>query len=209
MDENTFNSRQVIQSALLFFAEKITNACLLLDPGTRERLHKLNGSCLAFHLQDQFPFYSGGITVFVLPTGSRIELSSDTRCVADVSISLRAKDLLTLLNDVENIPEHIIIQGDDELLIHIMDIAQKLDLDWEAALSQVTGDIIAHNIGDRVRNTENWMRSSYQEVKRLADEYLSEELPVAGQSEPFKGLKQGINKIKQAGDSLKKGWDKK
>lgn len=208
--KTSFNTMpmDILQNSLLFVAEKITAACLKLDPGTRARLRELDGVCIAFHLRDQMPYYTQGVTVFVLPTASGIELSADRHYVADASLSLYAKDLLSLLQRAE-VPPHLQAEGDHELLLKILEIVKQIDLDWEQAIAPLTGDVLAHQIGTRVRDTEKWLVESMQEARRLTREYLEEELPVAKQSAPMKPLFDSFEKIKAAGESLREGWTKK
>lgn len=201
-------SLDMIQGSLLYIAEKITAACLKLDPGTRARLQELNGKCIAFILRDQVPYYPDGITIFVLPTTSGIELSANNASIADASISLFASDLLPLLQRAD-VPEHLLVEGDHELLLKILEIVKQIDLDWEQAIAPVTGDVLAHQIGSRIRDTEKWLSQSFQEARRLANEYMDEELPIAKQSPPFKPFFEGMEKIKAAGNSLRDGWTKK
>jgi ubiquinone biosynthesis protein UbiJ len=201
-------SLDIIQNTLLYLAEKLTAACLKLDPGTRARLQELNGKCIAFIIRDQVPYYQNGITIFVMPTLAGIELSADNTYVADASIALYAKDLLPLLQRAD-IPENLLVEGDHELLLKILDIVKQIDLDWEQAIAPVTGDVFAHQIGARVRETEKWLSQSIREARRLTREYLDEELPVAKQSPSFKPFFESVEKIKSAGNSLRDGWMKK
>jgi len=208
--KNTLGSTslEMIQNSLLYIAEKITAACLRLDPGTRARLQELNGKCIAFVIRDQIPYYPDGIIISVLPTLTGIELSASKTQVADASIALYAKDLLPLLQHAA-VPEHLLVEGDHELLLKILEIVKQIDLDWEQAIAPVMGDVLAHQIGTHVRNTEKWLSRSFQEARRLANEYMDEELPVAKQSPSFKPLFEGMEKIKAVGNSLRDGWTKK
>lgn len=201
-------SLEMIQNSLLYVAEKITAACLHLDPGTRARLQELNGKCIAFIIRDQIPYYPDGIIISVLPTPVGIELSASKAPIADASIALYAKDLLPLLQDA-TVPEHLLVEGDHELLLKILEIVKQIDLDWEQAIAPVTGDVLAHQIGTRVRDTEKWLSQSFQEARRLASEYMDEELPIAKQSPSFKPFFEGVEKIKAVGNSLRDGWIKK
>lgn len=200
-------SWDMIQNVLLFVAEKMAAAALHLDPGTRSRLQELNGKCIAFILRDKIPYYENGITVFVLPTLKGIELSADAAHVAYASIALFAKDLLPLLQRAE-VPENIMIEGDHEVLLKILEIVKQMDLDWEQAIAPMTGDVLAHQIGSGVRGTEKWLVQSFREAKRLAEEYREEELPIAKQSPAFKSFFDGMDRLKTAGASLRDGWMK-
>ncbi len=207
-DSISYMSLDIFQQGLLFIAEKITAACLQLDPGTRKRLQELDGKCIAIHLRDQIPCYENGVIVFVLPTLKGIELSVDRQKIADASLALYAKDLLPLLQRAE-LPAHLKIDGDQELLMKILEIVKQIDLDWEQAIAPVTGDVLAHQIGARVRDAEKWFSQSAREAKRLADEYIDEELPIAKQSPQLKPFFDSIDKLKAVGDSLRAGWVKK
>jgi len=201
-------SLEIFQNSLLYAAEKITAACLRLDPGTRARLQELNGKSIAFIIRDQIPYFPDGIIVTVLPTIAGIELSANKTLAADASIALYAKDLLPLLQQA-SVPEHLLVEGDHELLLKVLEIVKQIDLDWEQAIAPLTGDVLAHQIGTHVRNTEKWLSQSFQEVRRLANEYMDEELPVAKQSPSFMPLFEGMEKIKAVGSSLRDGWTKK
>lgn len=202
------SSLEMIQGSLLYIAEKITAACLRLDPGTRARLQELNGKCIAFVIRDKIPYYPDGIVISVLPTLVGIELSANKSHAADASIALYGKDLLPLLQHA-TVPEHLLVEGDNQLLLKILEIVKQIDLDWEQAIAPVTGDVLAHQIGTRIRDTEKWFSQSLQEARRLADEYMDEELPIAKQSRPLKPFFEGMEKIRAAGNSLRDGWIKK
>lgn len=202
------SSLEIIQNGLLYIAEKITAACLRLDPSTRARLQELNGKCIAFIIRDQIPYYPDGVIISVLPTLAGIELSASKVPPADASIALYAKDLLPLLQHA-TVPEHLLVEGDHELLLKILEIVKQIDLDWEQAIAPLTGDVLAHHIGSRVRETEKWLAQSLKEARRLAHEYMDEELPIAKESPPFKPFFEGMEKIKAAGNSFRDGWAKK
>src|SRR5690606_26232410 len=109
------------------------------------RLQELNGKCVAFVIRDQVPCYPEGVIIHVLPTTVGIELSADRSLAADASIALYIKDLLPLLQRA-NVPEHLLVEGDHDLLLKILEIIKQMDLDWEQAITPVTGDVLAHQI---------------------------------------------------------------
>ena len=196
------NSLQFVQQVIFFITERITRASLHLDPGTRSRLQKLDGKSIAIHITDSMPMYRDGIKVYVLPTAKGIELSADAHTPADASISLTAKDLLNLLRK-SSAPNTIAIEGDYALLTEVLEIIKGFDIDWENALSPVAGDVIAHQVGKNMRATGKWLSRSMKDAKRLAEEYLDEELPIAKESATFKPMFDGINKMKAASESMR------
>ncbi len=203
------NSLQFAQQIIFFVTERITRACLHLDPGTRARLQALSGKCIRIHIKDSIPLvsnekYRDGIVVFVFPTQQGIELSADaSKAVADASISLMAKDLLALVRNKPTAPDAVTIEGDQELLLAVLEIVKGFDIDWENAVAPVTGDVIAHQLGKNMRATEKWLSQSFKEAKRLVEEYRDEEFPIARESKAFKPVFEGMEKMKAAGDSMR------
>ncbi len=197
-------SLEFTQQIIFFVTERLTRACLHLDPGTRARLQAISGKCLRFHITDSVPYYRDGIVVFVFPTAKGIELTADAnKAVADASIALTARDLLALMRNKPTAPDAVAIEGDHVLLLTVLEIVKGFDIDWEKAIAPVTGDLIAHHVGKNLRATEKWLSQSFQEAKRLADEYLDEELPVAKQSKAFKPMFDNMDKMKAAGDAMR------
>jgi len=198
------NSLQFVQQTIFFVTERITRACLHLDPGTRARLQALSGKCIRIHIKDSVAYYRDGIVVFVFPTPKGIELSADaTKAVADASISLMARDLLALVRNKPTAPDAVAIEGDHELLLSVLEIVKGFDIDWEGAIAPVTGDVIAHHVGKNIRATEKWLSQSLKEAKRLAEEYMDEELPIAKNSKQFKPVFDNMEKMKVAGEAMR------
>jgi len=67
------------------------------------------------------------------------------------------------------------IQGDTEIGQQFQDILSAADLDWEEALSRVTGDVIAHQAGKLVRTATQFMDTSRHILQQDLSEYLQEE----------------------------------
>ena len=78
-----------------------------------------------------------------------------------------------------------------------------MELDWEGAIAPVVGDIMAHVVGKNVRAGEKWLAQTIKEARRLAEEYIEEELPVAAESDQVKPVLETLGKIKQVGDKVK------
>lgn len=196
------NSLQLAQQIIFFVTERITRASLHLDPGTQSRLQKLEGKSISIHITDSMPMYRDGIKVYVLPTAKGIELSADARTPADAAISLSARDLLTLLRK-SSAPNTVAVDGDYVLLTEVLEIIRGFDIDWENALSPIAGDVIAHHLGKNMRATGKWLSQSIKEAKRLTEEYMDEELPIARESAAFKPVFDGFNKMKVAGETMR------
>lgn len=198
-DRSLLMARQII----FFATEQLTRACLHLDPGTRARLQTIAGKVIELHIRDTLPLHPDGIRVFLTPTGKGIDLTAEARTPADASLGIYARDLLALLRKPSPELNNITIEGDHEVLLSLLDIIRGFDIDWEAAIAPVTGDIIAHQVGKNIRASEKWFAQSFKEARRLAEEYINEELPLARQAGPFKSVFDQMEKMKSAGDAVR------
>lgn len=204
MIEQLADRSLLIARQIIFFAtEQLARACLHLDPGTRARLQTIAGKVIELHVRDSLPLYPNGIRVFLTPTSTGIDLAVETRTPADASLGIYARDLLALLRKPSPELNNITMEGDHEVLLSLLDIVRGFDIDWEAAIAPVTGDIIAHQMGKNIRATEKWFAQSFREAQRLAEEYVNEELPLARQAGPFKPVFDQMEKMKAAGNALR------
>lgn len=166
--------------------ETTINRVLGLDPETKQKFFQLAGKVIAIELRDL------NLRFFILPAQDQIHVqgrfegSADTTLrgtsIAMARMSLRdsAADSL-FAGDVEVI-------GDVELGEQFRAVLDGLDIDWEEQLSKVTGDIIAHQVGNAVRHVSQWGRKTADILRQDVSEYLHEEsrvLPDAHEVETF------------------------
>jgi len=57
-------------------------------------------------------------------------------------------------------------------------ILDEMDIDWEEQLSRLTGDTIAHQLGNTARRAAGVLRHGRRTLERDLGEYLQEELRV-------------------------------
>jgi ubiquinone biosynthesis protein UbiJ len=94
------------------------------------------------------------------------------------------------------------IDGDVELGTKLQRIFERLDIDWEEHLSRLTGDIVAHQLGNTVRGFFAWGRRAADHLGHDVADYLQEEnetLPVAWEVEEFI---QGVDTLRSDVDRL-------
>lgn len=92
------------------------------------------------------------------------------------------------------------MSGDLETGRQFRDLLARVDIDWEEILSQYTGDIIAHKVGNSVRTIANWGRNTADALQKNVTEYLQEEsrqLPSQFEIETFLA---GVDEIRLATD---------
>jgi ubiquinone biosynthesis accessory factor UbiJ len=164
----------MVMTAALAGAEKIINAALVYDPATRIALTKLEPQVLAVK------FTAPEFTLFVMPTQEGVRLLAHYEGDVTTQLSGSASALLSLLKgspiNLKN--TGVQVNGNLTFLTELQHILQKIDIDWEEMLSQVTGDIIGHQSADMIRAKMGWAKDRLSSLQRLTTEFLTEELSV-------------------------------
>ena len=166
-----------LSTAALAGLEASMNAALRYDPGTRAALKDLQGQILAIEsTAPAFTVYlqigddpDRALRLFADPEGN---CSPTTHICGSLSslAALMFKDSSTLANS------GVQVMGSTAMLSELQTLAKGLDLDWEDALNQVTGDVLGHQLAEKMRNFTRWGRDRAQTGERLISEYLTEEL---------------------------------
>lgn len=150
------------------------NSYLRLDADTLRGLDTLAGKVIAIELRGlDLTFY-----LFPHAEGIRIEGTYDTGmpdavlcgapfALARLGIAKHEKGRL-FIGDVE-------IRGDTELGQRFKSILDGIDIDWEEHLSRITGDVLAHQMGNVARGMGKWARNALNTLSRDVAEYLHEE----------------------------------
>ncbi len=171
--------------AALAGLEQALNAALALDPKTLERLARLQGRVIAIELKGT------GIRLLLQPEQHGLRLMGHYDGVVDTT--LRGAPFALLRMSTGRTGEGMFkggveIDGDVELGQQIQRVFEKLDIDWEEHLSRLTGDIIAHQVGNTVRDLFQWSERSAEHLGQDTADYLQEEtevLPVPWEVEHF------------------------
>lgn len=175
-----------LPTAIAAVMETAINQVLALDPDTLKKMHSLQGKVIAIELQGL------NVNLFLIPgeqglnVFGHFEGKADTVlkgtpvAMAKIGMAREAGDVL-FAGDVE-------ISGDVELGQKFRNILDGLDIDWEEHLSHITGDIVAHKMGNLVRGIVKWGKETASTLTQDAAEYFQEEsqdLPNPGEIENF------------------------
>ncbi|MFI2812018.1 SCP2 sterol-binding domain-containing protein [Microbulbifer sp. M83] len=178
--------------------ETAINAALRYDPGTRARLAQLDGRALALD-----------ITVPPLPLVLCIEGDQvSVRHYWDGEISTRLRGsaiaMLRLLRDEDATPAGlgVTVTGSSALLAELQSILQDLDIDWEAPLARLLGDVPAHTIGEALRTAGQWLRDSIEQAPQAAAEAVSEEWRLTPPRAQFEAFVEDVAELALATDRL-------
>lgn len=176
----------IIKPILTSVIETALNQYLALDEDVGAFLTPLAGKVIAVTIE---PFNE---TLYFCPTESKIQLLESYQGEADTTISgsLTALGLMGLnassMKSVFN--GEVRIDGDTETGRRFQRLFEQLDIDLEEKLSHVTGDILAHKIGNLFRSGRDWSKQSLETFRLNLEEFLQEEtrdVPAKAEADSF------------------------
>ncbi len=162
----------MLQVAALAGLEQAMNTALALDPKTGERLQTIEGKVIALDLSGT------GLQFFLQPQNGSLRLMGHYAGEVDTTLRGAPFDMLRLRSGRSGeamFGAGVEIEGDVELGTRFQRIIEKLDIDWEEHLSRISGDIIAHQIGNTVRDLFAWGKRSADHLGEDITDYLQEE----------------------------------
>jgi ubiquinone biosynthesis protein UbiJ len=156
--------------------EAIINRYLRLDPAIGPRLLSLSGRCIGIELRGL------DVTLYLFPDEHGIRLSD--HCEGEPDTVLRGTPLGMVRLGIGGNTEktlfsgEVVIEGDVETGQAFKTLLDELDIDWEEQLSKLTGDIVAHQLGNMARHGRRALRLGVSTLEKDLGEYLQEELQV-------------------------------
>ena len=174
-----------VPAVVLAGLEISVNRYLGLDPEILSRLSALTGKIIAVELRGL------GITLYMAPHSGGIQLLHEYEGAADAVISGTPLSLARVGIGEEHgllFAGEVEITGDVALGQRFENILREIDIDWEEQLSRLVGDVVAHQVGNLVRDTLKWGAKSLDTLGRDINEYLQEEsrhLPPADEVNAF------------------------
>lgn len=162
-----------LPTAVTASIEVALNRVLQLDEDTVARLAGLQGKVIALE-------FSGlDVALYLVP--EREKLTVYGRFEGDADTVLRGTPLAMMRMGLARHAGDVLfagdvkISGDVELGQEFSDILNALDIDWEEHLSHLTGDLVAHKVGNFVRSALSWGQQTIDTLGQDAAEYLQEE----------------------------------
>jgi ubiquinone biosynthesis protein UbiJ len=156
--------------------ETVINRYLRLDPAIGSRMATLSGRCIAIDLRGL------DLMLYVLPDESGIHLKGHVEGEPDTVLRGTPLGLLRLglggNTEKTLFSGAVVIDGDVETGQAFKAILDGLDIDWEEQLSRLTGDLIAHQLGNAARRGRRVFRLGLDTLEKDLGEYLQEELRV-------------------------------
>ncbi len=174
----------IIKPLVINTLELALNQYLSLDEDVSLFLDPLAGKVIAINIQ---PFDE---TLYLCPTTDKIQILENYLNEVDAGISgtLSALGLMGLsATPMRSIfSGEVSISGDTHIAHQFQQLFEKLDIDLEEKISHLTGDIVAHKIGNLFRSGQRWTQESIESFKLNSKEFLQEEtkdLPAGPEAE--------------------------
>ena len=184
-----------IRSSLLAFAEIGGNRLLAFDEAALSGCREMQGHCIAIEITDlDFKLYCH-------PGDWGIRLSRDAPArEVDATISGRLMALVNLASQDDkvstSIQERVSFNGNVSLAQKLQRILAGLDIDWEEALAQRTGDVVAFQLHQGLRRFGEWFRQSADSVLLTSSEYLREEARLSPTQVEFEVFQSRLTELR-------------
>ena len=189
-----------LHTAGLAAAEAGVNRLLRLDPAGLQQLARLDGH--VFQLQCTAP----AIDVYMLPQSNGLRLCGVFDGRADTVLSGSADELFKLAtaSDPANalINGELTLSGNSQALIELQTIIKGLELDWEAPLTDLLGDIAGHQIAEGLRHGHRFFSQAFGSLRRQANDYFLYESDLVPARWELDQFYRDINQLQQRSERL-------
>lgn len=186
-------------SALAAVIETALNGYLALDPEVRSRCAALDGSVIAMQLKGL------ALTLYFLPTTDRIDVLGHYEGEPDTLLTGTPASLFRLAvvrSEEQLFNSGVEFHGDTEKGERFRDILASVDIDWEELLSRVTGDAIAHQMGNMARSLTATATQGLTSLQEDVSEYLREESRLVPTAIEVNNLLEEIDTVRLDTDRL-------
>ena len=172
-----------LQASALEGLEQIINGVLIHDPASAQQLAKMQGKIIL--IDSSLP----AIRVAVEPSTKGIILHHNWPDAADITVTGSLVAIAGMaINSAETVSlsgTGVNVSGNLELLRQLNQIMAGLDIDWEAALAELVGEIPAHLIAESIRNSAQYGTAALQRAQTALAEVSQEELRLTPSKNEF------------------------
>ena len=184
-----------IQGALVAAAEIGGNRLLDLDETALEACRQMQGQCIAIDITDiDFQLYchpgNWGIRLSRFPPSGEVHATIAGHLLALLNLAAQDDKVST------SIRERVSFHGDVALAQHLQKVLANLDIDWEEALAQRTGDVLAVQIHRGARAFGDWLQNSADSLLQTTSEYMREEARLTPTQVEFDRFQAGVTELK-------------
>ena len=178
-------------------AELALNASIKGSSAAQADLKRLAGKVIALEL------IGLPLKLYFLPQAERMTVAADYHGDADIQVRAPAASLIgAAFKRDDTPPRGMQISGDAETAQVFSRLLKNADLDWEELLSQYTGDVAAHQIGNAMRGFRRWSRDAAERLGRDLAEYLQYESRALPPRREVEAFLSGVDKVRDDAERL-------
>lgn len=179
--------------------EKILNAYINLDPESKIILQELEGKVVDLQLT--------GIDIFLQLNfaNHKISISDKSHWVADAKVTgspIRLLQMSLSKNRKAFFDDDVAMEGNVNVAKKLIYLFDHLDIDWEEQISKFTGDILARQMRDFVRNIQDAIKKTEGVLTENVDEFLHEEMNIAPTAEALNDFFSEVDELRMRVDRL-------
>ena len=184
-----------LQNAVVTAFEIGSNRLLALDEAALRGCTEMQGHCIAIDITDlDFQLYchpgNWGLRLSRQPPAREVDASISGRLMALVNLAAQDDKLSA------SISERVSFQGNVALAQKVQRILFELEIDWEEALAQQSGDVLAFQIHQGARKLGEWLQGSADSLLQTSSEYLREEARLSPTLPEYRQFQAGITDLK-------------
>lgn len=176
------------------------NRYLDYDPEVPKQLEKMQGKVVALHFQ-QLDF-----SLFIVITADGLDIREVFESEVDTTISGSPWALAVMgLSESSTsslFSGDVVIQGDTELGSQFQTFLENIEVDWEEPLSTITGDVVANQLGNVVRDLSVWVQETTRTNGLNVSEYFREEQRMLPSRFEVNKFKRSVDELRLSVDRL-------
>lgn len=180
--------------------ENLINATLAYDIETIELLKRLNGTTIGLHASPPgwryYIFFQDGQIRIKSGSSRNAAVTLHGSIIAFAGILTQDSNAMTLAGS------GVTVVGDTLILKRLANVFRKLDVDWEAALSDVVGDIPAHFAVTSLRTMARTAKDHRHRVVTGGIEFAQEEWKIVPALPEFENFSRQIRQLSIEVDRL-------
>ena len=176
------------------------NRYLDYDPEVPKQLLAMQGNVVELH------FRSLELSLYILINATDLDICEEYDGPVDTTISgspialammgLQSSSVSSLFSG------EVTIVGDTELGSRFQALLDNVEVDWEEPLSQLSGDVIAQQVGGLLRGVAGWLEESTNTNALNVSEYLREEQAMLPSKFDEERFKREVDDLRLAVDRL-------
>ena len=187
-------------TVVLTVIEAAINQTLKLDPTAHKRLSKLSGHI--FQVDCSQPKFN----IYLCPEAGTLRFLSYFEGKVTTAIRGSALEFITLATATDPggvlINSQICLEGDSAPLIELQRIVSQLDLDWEAPIVEILGDVLGHQLANIFRSMGKSGSNAKINLTRQWKDFILEEARLAPPTKEVEKFFQDNSQLTQKVDRI-------